>query len=312
MAGNSCGARGSSRLIALAQNRDMKRRNTMLEVKILTRATMIGVVCLAFMAGFASAGSLDLSRYRLVNSFGAPRVESSAITYDWDSDSLFIVEDSARFFSQISKTGALISEMSLSGFRDTEGLSYMGNGKFVLVDERVQSLSVIGYIPAGTVVKSRVPSYFLGSKVKNDGIEGVSYDPSSGKFIAVKQKDPMKVIEATISFGQTTTGTQVDLFNPKSLGLNGLSDVQVLSMPWFAGTGFEQNILFLSAKSRRLVEADRAGKVLSSFDLSKLAPQAEGVTIDKDGIIYVAAEGSGPKVIMVLAPSGGLQPESQQ
>jgi len=283
----------------------------MFDIRVFARAAMIGVVCLAFMAGLASAGSLDLSRYRLANSFGAPRVESSAITYDWDSDTLFLVEDSAKFISQISKTGALISEMSLSGFRDTEGLSYVGNGKFVIVDERVQSLSLIGYTPAGSVAKFDVPSYSLGPRVKNDGIEGVSYDPSSGKFIAVKQINPMRVYEATISFGQTTTGTQVELFNPASLGLNGLSDVQVLSMPWFAGTGFEQNLLLLSAKSRKLVEVDRAGKLLSSFDLSKLPAHAEGVTIDKDGNIYVAAEGSGPKVIMVLAPSGGLQAPTQ-
>lgn len=284
----------------------------MFDGKVLSRATLIGVVCAVFMAGFASAGSLDLSRYHLANSFGAPHAESSAITYDWDTDTLFIVEDSARFISQITKAGALVSEMSLIGFGDTEGLSYVGDGKFVIVDERIQTLSLIGYSPAGTVKKSDAPSYALGSRVKNDGIEGVSYDPSSGKFIAVKQKDPAKVYEATIGFGKTTAGSQIELFNPASLGLNGLSDVQVLSMPWFAGTGFERNLLVLSARSRKLVEVDRAGKVLSSFDLSKLPAQAEGVTIDKDGNIYVAAEGSGPNVIMVLAPLAALPTPAQQ
>lgn len=278
----------------------------MIDVRVFARAATIAVVGLAFMAGLASAGSLDLSRYRLVNSFGAPRVESSAITYDWDSDTLFLVEDSAKFISQISKAGALISEMSLTGFRDTEGLSYVGGGKFVLVDERVQSLSLITYVPGGNVAKFNVPTYSLGPRVKNDGIEGVSYDPASGKFIAVKQKDPMAVIEATISFGPATTGSQIQLFNSAPLKLNGLSDVQVLAMPWFAGSGFEQNLLLLSAKSRKVVEVDRAGKLLSTLDLAKLPPHAEGLTIDKDGNIYVAAEGSGPKEIMVLAPTGGL------
>lgn len=284
----------------------------MFDVKVLFKAALIGVVCSAYLAGFAGAESLDLSRYHLVKSFGAPRVESSAITYDWDTDTLFIVEDSANFISQITKTGALVSEMSLVGFRDTEGLSYVGGGKFVIADERVQTLSLIGYTPAGSVTKSDAPSYSLGPRVRNDGIEGVSYDPSSGRYIAVKQKDPAKVYEVTISFGKTTTGTQVELFDPASLGLKGLSDVQVLSMPWFSGTGFERNLLVLSAQSRKLLEVDRSGKVLSSFDLSKLSAQAEGVTIDQDGNIYIAAEGSGPNVIMVLAPSTALPTPTQQ
>ena len=284
----------------------------MIDVRVLGRAVVMGVVGLAVMAGLASDGSLDLSRYRQVNSFGAPRVETSAITYDWDSDTLFTVEDSAKFISQISKTGALISEMSLTGFRDTEGLSYVGGGKFVLVDERLQSLSLIAYVPGGNVAKFDVPSYVLGPRVKNDGIEGVSYDPSSGKFIAVKQKDPMTVIEATISFSPATTGSQIQLFNPAPLKLNGLSDVQVLSMPWFAGSGFEQNLLLLSAKSRKVVEVDRAGQLLSTFDLAKLPPHAEGLTIDKDGNIYIAAEGNSPREIMVLAPAGGLTAPAQK
>lgn len=284
----------------------------MFDVRVFARAMMIGVVCLAFMTGLAGAQSLDLSRYRLVNSFGAPRVESSAITYDWDSDTLFIVEDSARFISQITKTGELVSEMSLVGFEDTEGLTYVGDGKFVIADERVQTLSLIGYSATGSVKKSEAPSYSLGPRVGNDGIEGVSYDPSSGGYIAVKQQHPAKVYEATISFGKTTTGRRVELFDPALLGLKGLSDVQVLSMPWFAGTGFERNLLVLSAQSGKLLEVDRAGKLLSSFDLSKLSATAEGVTIDKDGMIYIASEGRGPDVIMVLAPSGGLSIATQK
>ena len=282
----------------------------MFDVRVFARAALIGLVCLVVMAGRAYAQSLDLSRYHVVNSFGAPRAESSAITYDWDSDTLFIVEDSARFISQITKTGGLVSEMTLTGFGDTEGLSYVGDGKFVIADERVQTLSLIGYSAGGSVKKSEVPSYSLGPRVGNVGIEGVSFDPSSGGYLAVKQQDPAKVYEVTISFGKPTTGKQVELFDPALLGLKSLSDVQVLSMPWFTGRGFERNLLILSAQSGKLLEVDRAGKVLSSFDLSKLSATAEGVTIDKDGNIYIATEGRGPDVIMVLAPPPApLRPE---
>lgn len=76
-------------------------------------------------------------------------------------------------------------------------------------------------------------------------------------------------------------------------GLNGLSGVQTLApVEWLAGTPAADNLLVLSFASRRLVEIDRTGEVLSSFDLSDVLPrnQIEGVTVDPLGTIYLIAE----------------------
>ncbi|MCZ8076575.1 MAG: SdiA-regulated domain-containing protein, partial [Paucibacter sp.] len=52
------------------------------------------------------------------------------------------------------------------------------------------------------------------------------------------------------------------------------------------------NLLLLSLGSRKLVEVNRQGQVLSSLDLSQVLPNngIEGVTIDEKGTIYLVAE----------------------
>jgi uncharacterized protein YjiK len=85
----------------------------------------------------------------------------------------------------------------------------------------------------------------------------------------------------------------VSLFNPASMGLSTLSDVQTLSsVDALAGSAAADNLLVLSLGSRKLVEVNRQGQVLSSFDLSNVVPNngIEGVTVDELGNIYLVAE----------------------
>ena len=130
-------------------------------------------------------------------------------------------------------------------------------------------------------------------------MEGISFDPRDGSFVAVKQASPQMVLTGTLAFeadldgGPSAMGT---LFSASSLfGLSSLSDVQTLSpVDALAGTPAADNLLLLSLGSKRLVEVNRSGQVLSSLDLSAFTPNdIEGVTIDELGRIYLVAEDSG-------------------
>jgi uncharacterized protein YjiK len=96
------------------------------------------------------------------------------------------------------------------------------------------------------------------------------------------------------------------LFDPALLGLESLSDVQTLSpVDALTGQPAADNLLILSLDSRRLVEANRAGAILSSFDLGAVTEQAiEGVTVDEHGTTYLVAEdsGFGNSRLFVLTP----------
>jgi len=87
---------------------------------------------------------VDLSKYVRVGRFDLPEPtrttppansllakEASAVTYNWDTDTLFVVGDGGTSVVQVSKTGVLINSMTLAlgtspqgtDFYDTEGLT---------------------------------------------------------------------------------------------------------------------------------------------------------------------------------------------
>ncbi len=244
----------------------------------------------------AARTSLDLSGYTLAYQFALPgqagaAAEASAITYNWDRGTLFVVGDEAEAIVEVSRTGEVIGSMRLSGFDDTEALTYVGNGQFVLGEERTQSLFRLDYVAGGTATRAgSLPAYSFGGYSNNDGIEGVSWDPRDGSFVAVKEKRPQAIYHAQIDFG-TGTGSHSALFDPAVLGLLDLSDVQLLAtVPAFAGLPVADNLLILSQESRWLIEITREGLVLGSIDFRFLSGAAEGVTIDERGFIYVVQE----------------------
>lgn len=174
----------------------------------------------------------------------------------------------------------------MTGFDDTEGLTYIGNGEFVLTEERLQDAYRLTYSASGSVSRASLSSVSLGDTVGNVGIEGISYDPLSGTFITVKEKQAQGVNESTLNFA-LGTATSSSLFTP-NLGVLDLSDVQVLSTVATAESLDIDNLLIVSQESSRLLEVDRTGTVLSWFDLASTT--AEGVTIDSNGVIYVVDE----------------------
>lgn len=240
----------------------------------------------------AHALAFDLSNYTLSATYLLPPVaasEASAVSWNWNTDTLFVLGDEGDALVEVSKTGAQISSMTLTGFDDTEGLTYIGNGKFIITEERLQDAYLLTYSAGGSVARSSLASLSLGPTVGNIGIEGISYDRVSGHYIAVKEKSPQAVYDVSMNFAANTISV-ASLFSP-SLGVADLSDVQTLSnYTALLGTSEQDNLLIYSQESARLMEVDRAGNVLSSLDFSKVAGDIEGVTIDANGTIYLVGE----------------------
>jgi hypothetical protein len=67
--------------------------------------------------------------------------EVSAVTYNRDTDTLFVVGDGGTSIVRVTKTGQLVDSMTLASggspqgteFYDPEGLTYVGAGRFVMV-----------------------------------------------------------------------------------------------------------------------------------------------------------------------------------
>ncbi|KAB2922238.1 MAG: PEP-CTERM sorting domain-containing protein [Dechloromonas sp.] len=255
----------------------------------------------------AALTSLDLANYRLSATYQLPSVtasEASAITWSWDTDTLFVIGDEGDYVVEVDKQGNQLSKMNLFGFDDTEGLTYVGNNQFVVVEERLQSVYLFDYTADGAIGRSFLQSATLGPTVGNVGLEGISYDPASGGFILVKEKVPQAVYGATVNFatGSASVSELVARENQFSqlFGTLDLSEVQVLStVPSLLGSADQDNLLILSQETPRLMEVTRDGTVLGSFDLSAVAPDIEGLTIDGNGTIYLTGE---TPLLYVLTP----------
>jgi uncharacterized protein YjiK len=257
--------------------------------------------------------SIQLSGYRLTGQYaldilGGRGLEASAVTYARDRGSLFFVGDEGLGVVEISRTGQTLGSMGFnwagtgSTNNDAEGLTYLGNGVLAVVEERQQRAYQFSYADGGSAALGTAPYATISTYTpSNIGIEGISYDPRDGSFVTVKQdadgnpgRGPQEVRAGTMSFAVAggSVGLPV-LFNASLMGLDSLSDVQVLSVvDRLSGTAAADNLLILSLDSRRLVEVTRSGQVLSSLDLSGLTSieNIEGVTIDERGVIYLVAE----------------------
>ncbi|MAR90043.1 MAG: PEP-CTERM sorting domain-containing protein [Pseudomonadales bacterium] len=227
--------------------------------------------------------------------------EVSAVTYNWDNNTLFVVGDEGGNLLEVTLEGEEISKMAIIGFNDPEGLTYVGNGGLVLVEERNRDAYYINYQAGGFLFKNNLTPVDLGGFVDNIGLEGISYDPRDDSFITVKEKLPQEVNLNQLDFNNGTAQTN-SLFTP-ILGVADIADVQVLAtVSDYTDSAEADNLLLVSQESSLLMKVDRNGNLLGQFDLSGLSSSAEGVTIDPWGTIYIVAENGSNPTLYVLSP----------
>jgi len=287
----------------------------------------------------AQAGALDLSRYSIAKASWAWTPEAGAITYNQDRNSLFVIGDeaAANEYNPDGTNYQNVLDVSLmGGYKDPEGVTYVGNNRYVIASERTGALyltyveTILDYGPGGIRPLMKLPdpahTFTLdgGGTWGNQGLEGVSYDPITGGFFAVKEVNNQGIFFIDWDFNTpNAVGTQSNLFDPALLGLETLSDIATLStVAAFDSADFRGNLLILSATSKKLVEVTRSGTVVSEFDLSNilspdgyLVDKIEGVTLDDAGNIYLAAElgssfgGRSSTLIKLTAPAAAAVPE---
>ncbi len=314
-------------------------------VRLVRGALAVAAVALAAPSAAPAAPltGVDLSTYVRVGRYDLPEPtrtpppansllaqEASSVTYDWDTDSLFVVGDGGTSVVQVDKTGHLINSMTLARgaspqgteFYDTEGIAYIGGGRFVLAEERYRQIDRFTYVANTTLNRSDVQTVKLGTTIDNIGIEGVTDDPLTSGFVAVKETQPEGIFQTGIDFaagtatnGSPTTENSVNLFDPALAGLADFSDVFALSNLTTLTGPDTTHLILLSQESGRIVNIDRSGHVASALTivgdpgnpLSVPDQTDEGVVLDNDGRLYVVNEDGGGDVnhpqLWVYAPS---------
>lgn len=279
----------------------------------------------------SSDNEIDLANYKQTGRYALPEPdttsvnllaqEASAVTYNKDTDTLFVVGDGGTAVVQVNKKGELIDSMTLgldaskpqgTAFYDTEGVSYIGNGQFALVEERYRQVSRFTYSAGSTLGSADVKTVKLATTIGNIGMEGLSYDPATSEFIGAKEVDPQGIFITGIDFdagtatnGSATTENPINMFNPAKAGLSAFNDVFALSNVLPSTAPDYNQILLLSAPDGKLVKLDHTGQIQSTLDVGAEA-QNEGFTMDSDKNIYTVNEvggGDGHPQMFVFSPT---------
>lgn len=280
-------------------------------------------------ASAAEITEVNLAKYKRVGRFDLPEPtrttapehsllaqEASAVTYDWDTGTLFVAGDGGTSVVQVNKEGALVNSMTLAPggspqgttFYDTEGLTYIGNEEFVITEERDRQLVKFKYVAGGELTRAAAKTVKLGTTIGNIGLEGVTNDPITGGFIVTKEQEPEGIFQTGIDWeagtatnGSPTTVESTNLFPPADAGVLDMSDVFALANLHEVSLAEKENLLVISQESGKIVNVTRAGHVNSSLaivadpgnPLTVPEQTMEGVTMDEEGNLYVANENGG-------------------
>ncbi len=142
----------------------------------------------------------------------------SGITFNKNTNTLFAITNSPRNIYELTLNGGdVLRVIDLKGFKDTEGIVYLKDNLYAVIDERKSKVSLIKiYKDTKRIQKQESTKIFSLklNKYKNFGYEGVAYDEKKDTLYVANEKFPIELIKASdflknkglnISFGEGLT-----------------------------------------------------------------------------------------------------------
>lgn len=256
---------------------------------------------------------LDLEDYIYAEVKNGPNgYETSALTYSLRRPGNYTtVDDDGRGFTDYQDNFSKNQTFPNTPFagEDYEGLTYLYNNYFAMVEEREDYLIFLefNYNNQSEVTSiTEVNTLFMNNSFisgNNDGWEGLTYNPKNNKLYLAKEYNPTYLFETSLPSGNNFTGS-VNLTQPFNInntswvptdvsGLFHLSlDLAVSATP--AGN----HILILSQEDDKIFEVDMDGNLISEKEFNMAGVfgsvangkfKAEGITFQK-GDIWIASD----------------------
>ncbi|MBT8769189.1 SdiA-regulated domain-containing protein [Metapseudomonas boanensis] len=223
----------------------------------------------------------------------------SAIAYDYDKGRLLAVTNATPVrLVVLGKDGALLEAYPLTGFQDVEGLAYMGDGLVAVTDEDAQRLNFF-HLPEqpGTAIDVKDTEFLslgINLSTQNKGFEGITYDADHDRLFIAKEKGPRQLYQVS-GIKQSLAGKlQVSILDLTPWVERSVFTTDISDLHYDAKTS---HLLVLSDESKLIIELSDDGEMVSYrslqgqlSDLKHSAPQAEGLTLDTEGNLYVVSE----------------------
>lgn len=259
--------------------------------------------------------SIHLEEYNLVDAFDGPvGYEASALTINEKMpNEFFTVDDEGTKIIAYNNNFNSNTEFPIQQYAgsDYEGLTYLYNNYFVLVEERLDLLFFLkmNYNAAGSLASiTEVANSSTNNPLitgANNGYEGITYNPVDNKIYLIKEYSPSKIFEMNAP-SPNNFNESINFFEPFDLENvnwmpNDVAGLYHLSLnKSFSATPAGKHLLLLSQESEMMYEIDLNGNLISQKALNENGAianysngffQPEGITYH-DGKIWVASEGN--------------------
>lgn len=254
-------------------------------------------------------GSVDLGNYQLaqgpITISGIPD-DLSGVTYNSLTNTLFMVTNKQESIYETDLNGNLLRTIVLEGtqannvFYDIEDIVHISGNTFALVEERKGRVAIIDILPGTTYIEYSSADLIQMSGnwsfSNNSGLEGITYDPATGQFYVIKEKQDK--ILSTFNMPSSFPVTLGAVSNPcdlESYTFDIMTDVSAIHhlglTSGFSDNDILDNFLILSDESEILVETDGNCQIISSLNVPVATNEKpEGVTMDNNGNLYIVAE----------------------
>ncbi|MGY8819659.1 MAG: SdiA-regulated domain-containing protein [Pseudomonadales bacterium] len=239
------------------------------------------------------AASIWLPDYELAletTLFGLEDDETSGLTWNAATGTLFTVTGQNPQLVEFSPGGVVLRRITLTGFSDPEAVEALDDGRLAIVDERRRLVAVFRLAPGvESLDLDDLATYDLGfDGAGNKGFEGLAWNPRTKRMLLAKERDPQGLFELPFP-GEDGAAGILEAWPEQPLLVRDISSVTIDPRTGHA--------VMLSDESRLLVELDQRGRPLSFIrllgglnGLVEGIDQAEGVAMDGHGDIYVVAE----------------------
>ncbi|MCW3147076.1 SdiA-regulated domain-containing protein [Stutzerimonas stutzeri] len=220
----------------------------------------------------------------------------SGLTYDERRDQLWAVVNNPEELLALGKDGRLIGRYRLQGFSDVEGVTYLGDDLLLLAEERSQSLVIVPLpTTSGPLRRADYQSISLGLHAPdNSGFEGVGYDRKGDRLFVVKEHSPRKLYEIRGIRASLAGRMDLKIIDREAWIEDKDMASDLASVHFDERTG---HLVLLSDEAKMMLELDANGRMVSFRSLwsgfaglQRSVPQAEGMTFDRRGNLYLVSE----------------------
>ena len=243
------------------------------------------------------AHRLQLSNYRAVvqaQPITGIHDNLSGLTYSEDTGTLFAAINRPAQIAELDTHGKLLRIVHVEGVRDMESIAHLQGDLFLVACERESTLYEVELTPGATSVQAHAVSQApVQTLHRNRGIEALAWNRHTRQMLVGQESFPVRLLQSqAVAIGADPGAPPAKGWHPPGNNTSFMSDMS--GMAYHEPSG---HLFLLSDESALIAEYTAASELVSVIPLwrgfhglQRKIPQAEGLTLSPDGVLFVISE----------------------